>query len=137
MIVRHVIAVGVLMLAPAQAAAQSSPGLPDWSRAEVVAVQLSSFRFTPATITLKQGRAYDLHLENRASGGHDFAAKEFFSAAQIMDADRAKASGGKVSLAAGQSVDVHFIAPHAGTYKLRCTHFMHSSFGMTGEIVVQ
>lgn len=137
MIVRQMISVSFLMLAPVQAASQSPPALPDWSRAETVNVQLSNFRFTPSTITLKHGQAYDLHLANQASGGHDFAAKEFFAAATIMDSDRAKISGGKIALGAKQSIDVRFIPPHAGTYKLRCTHFMHSSFGMTGEIVVQ
>ncbi|TCM16424.1 cupredoxin-like protein [Novosphingobium sp. PhB165] len=137
MIVRDGIAIGVLMLAAAPAAAQSPPGPPDWSHAEVVSVELSNFKFTPDKITLKAGQAYDLRLQNRASGGHDFAAQEFFAAAKVMDADRAKVSGGKIALDAGQSVDVHFVTPHAGTYKLRCTHFMHSSFGMTGEIVVQ
>lgn len=137
MIVRDVIAVGALMLSAMPAASQNLSGPPDWSHAEVASVELTNFKFTPSTITLKAGQAYDLRLENRASGGHDFAAQEFFAAAKIMDADRAKVSGGKIALDAGQSADVHLVAPRAGTYKLRCTHFMHSSFGMTGEIVVQ
>lgn len=137
MVVHRIVVVGILMLAPVQAASQNSPAEPNWSKAEVVTVQLSNFRFTPSTITLKQGQTYALRVVNMAKGGHDFAAKEFFSAARIMDSDRAKVSDGKISLQGGQSIAVHFIMPHSGTYKLRCTHFMHSSFGMAGEIVVQ
>lgn len=131
---RHMIVIGVLTLAPMEAASQPQP---DWSHAETLIVQLSNFQFTPSTIHLKQRQAYDLRLENVASGGHDLAAREFFAAATIMDADRAKVSGGKVSLNGGQSIDIHLLTPTAGTYKVHCTHFMHSSFGMTGEIVVQ
>lgn len=131
---RHMIVVGVLMLSPIEAASQTQP---DWSHAETLTIQFSNFQFTPSSVHLKQGQAYDLKFENVASGGHDLAAKEFFAAATIMDADRAKVSDGKVSLGGGQSIDVHLVAPAAGTYKAHCTHFMHSSFGMTGEIVVQ
>ncbi|MBF7014543.1 cupredoxin domain-containing protein [Novosphingobium sp. HR1a] len=133
----RLVAVAILMLAPLEAASQGGPPAADWSHAETLAVELSSFKFAPSTITMKQGRTYDLHLTNVSSGGHDFAAREFFAAAQVMDGDRARITGGKVSLDAGQSIDVHLVAPAAGSYKVRCTHLMHSTFGMTGEIVVQ
>ncbi len=29
------------------------------------------------------------------------------------------------------------LVPRAGTYRLHCSHFLHSSFGMTGTIVVR
>lgn len=136
MIIRRTIA-AVLMLASLPAASQAPPVAPDWSGAQTLTVKLSSFRFDPATITLRQGQAYDLRLENTSSGGHNFAAKEFFAAARVLDVDRVKVAGGKVRLDGGQNVDIHVIAPHAGTYRVHCTHFMHSAFGMTGEIVVQ
>ncbi|WP_395335823.1 cupredoxin domain-containing protein [Novosphingobium sp. BL-8H] len=137
MIARHMVTAAALALVAAQASSQAPQGTTDWSRAEPVTVELSNFKFSPSAIQLKQGRAYDLRLANMASGGHDFSAGEFFAAARIMDADRAKITEGRVAVAAGKSVDIHLVAPAPGTYKLRCTHFMHSSFGMTGEIVVQ
>lgn len=133
----RMIAIGGLTLAPVQAASQAPPAAPDWAHAEIVTVRLSSFHFAPATIRLKAGRIYDLHLENQSSGGHDFAARQFFTAARIMDADLGKVVRGKVSIDGATSIDVRVVAPPAGTYKLRCTHFMHGAFGMTGEIVVQ
>lgn len=135
--VLRLIAVSVLALFPLEAESQAFPDQPDWAKAEVITVQLSNFKFTPATLHLKHGEAYDLRLQNLASGGHDFAAKEFFTDAQIKADDRAKVVGGKVSLAPGQTINMHIFLPRAGTYKVHCTHFMHGALGMTGEIAVQ
>lgn len=99
-----------------------------------VDVALSNFKFTPSTIALEHGQPYVLHLTS--SGGHSFAAKAFFAAAGMTAAERAKVAGGKIELAGGESVEVRFVAPAAGTYEIRCTHFLHSSFGMTGSFVV-
>ena len=104
---------------------------------QTVTVVLSSFKFTPVTLTLQHGRAYRLHLSNMSSGGHNFAAKEFFAASTIAPEDRGKIANGKVDLAGGGSVDIRLVPNATGTYRLRCSHFMHSGFGMTGTIVVQ
>ncbi|MBO9621178.1 MAG: cupredoxin domain-containing protein [Sphingomonas sp.] len=100
-----------------------------------VDVALSNFRFTPATIALHHGQPYLLHLTSH--GGHSFAAKEFFAAATMPAADRAKLAGGKVELDDGESVDIHFVAPAPGNYRIKCTHFLHAGFGMTGAFVVR
>ena len=97
-------------------------------------IALSNFKFTPSTITLEHGQPYVLHLTS--SGGHSFAAKAFFAAATMRAGERAKVPGGKIELEGGEGVDVHFIAPAAGTYKITCTHFLHASFGMKGSFVV-
>jgi uncharacterized cupredoxin-like copper-binding protein len=108
-----------------------------WSGARLLTIQLSSFKFEPSDIILEHGQPYMLHFVNRSSGGHDFAGKDFFAQARIKPEDAAKVSGGRVELGGGRSVDVHLIAPQPGSYTVRCTHFMHSVFGMTGRIVVQ
>ena len=51
--------------------------------------------------------------------------------------DRAKMDKSGVDLEGGESVDIHLIAPPPGSYEMHCSHFMHSSFGMTGTIVVR
>lgn len=135
--VRRILIASCIAFAPLAARSQTSATDSEWASAEAVTVKLSSFQFDPAIVTLRQGRAYVLRLENTSSGGHDFAAKEFFGAARIQEGDRAKAAGGKIRLDGGKSVEIHLIAPGAGTYKVRCTHFLHAGFGMTGEIVVQ
>lgn len=97
-------------------------------------VALSNFKFTPSTIALVHGQSYVLHLTS--SGGHSFAAKDFFAAATMPAADRAKLKDGRIELDSDSAVDLHFTAPKAGSYPIKCTHLLHASFGMTGKFVV-
>jgi plastocyanin len=98
-------------------------------------VELSNFKFTPATIQLVHGQPYVLHIAS--SGGHSFSARAFFTAATMPAADRARLRDGKAELAGGESIDVHFTAPKPGSYPIKCTHFLHASFGMSGKFVVR
>ena len=116
---------------PAAAGAQA----PDWAHAQRVEVQLSSFAFTPSTLHLRAGRPVVLHLVNSASGGHDFTAPAFFSAAQIRPQDRGRVGQGEIELGGHQSADVALV-PKAGQYPLKCSHTFHKMFGMSGRIVV-
>ncbi|WP_428627692.1 cupredoxin domain-containing protein [Sphingopyxis sp.] len=104
------------------------------AKAEVV---LANFSFTPEALHLQAGHSTTVHFVNNGSGGHDFTAAEFFAAATMDAANRAKVGGaiGRVSLGKGKSLDVTLV-PTAGTYKAHCSHFMHSGLGMTGKIVV-
>ena len=103
-----------------------------------IEVKLSNFAFDPSTITLQHGQHYVLALRNDAKGGHDFEAREFFAAAAVDPADKGKLEDGKVELEGGAGAQIGLTAPaRPGSYKLRCTHFLHSTFGMTGTIVVR
>jgi uncharacterized cupredoxin-like copper-binding protein len=99
-------------------------------------VELANFDFTPREIHLRAGQPYDLVLANIASGGHDFAAPEFFAAARIRSDDAPLVAAGKVELAGGATRHVHLV-PAAGTYDLVCTHAGHAVLGMKGKIVVE
>jgi plastocyanin len=103
------------------------------SQARSVEVRLSNFDFTPSTIRLRAGEPVVLHLVNTAHGGHNFAAPEFFAAASGVSGP---VTAGKVEVHGNQSVDVH-VTPARGHYHLRCTHTMHTAFGMSGEIDVE
>jgi uncharacterized cupredoxin-like copper-binding protein len=129
---RHLLLALTLLALTSSARAQA----PDWGTAHEIDVRLSNFHFTPDKIQLQHGQAYRLHLVNEASGGHNFDAGAFFAAAQVAPSDQAKLKKGAVDLKGGETVDIRLVAPAAGTYKLHCSHFLHSSFGMTGEIVV-
>lgn len=124
------IALAMLIASPAAPAQQVE------DKAEQVDVLLSNFKFEPSTIQLRAGHSYVLHLVNGARGAHDFEAKTFFAAAQVDPGDRMKIPGGRIELRGGESVDIHLVAPGPGNFPVRCTHFMHSGFGMTGRIVV-
>lgn len=100
-------------------------------------IALSSFRYTPEVITLRHGEPYILHLTNAANGAHDFAAPAFFAAAQIDPQDRISIPKGRVEVEGGAARDIHLVAPAPGVYPVHCTHFMHTTFGMKGRIVVE
>jgi uncharacterized cupredoxin-like copper-binding protein len=110
---------------------------PDWAQASTIEIDMANFKFTPDMVNLKHGQPYRLRFVNKAGGGHDFAAREFFAAAMIAPEDRGHIKDGEVRLAGGETVDLRLLAPAAGTYKAHCSHFMHSSFGMKARILVQ
>ena len=112
----------VLLASPGVAAAQP----------RTVEVQLSSFDFTPSTIHLRAGEPVVLHLVNSGGGGHNFAAPQFFAAARAVSGP---VRDGRVEVAGHRSVDIS-LTPARGEYRLRCTHTLHTTFGMTGRIVV-
>lgn len=114
----------------------AAPASPADAPPATVAIELSNFAFGPATIDLVHGRPYVLQLTNTGSGGHNFAAPRFFVAAAVDPADMRLVRKGVIEVPKGATVTVRLVAPPAGRYAVRCTHFLHSSFGMTGEIVV-
>jgi plastocyanin len=105
----------------------------DQAAPRTVEVQLSSFDFTPSNIILRAGQPVTFHLVNSGSGGHNFSAPEFFAAANGV---AGPVSRGAVEVPGHQSVDVTLTPAH-GSYHLKCTHTLHASFGMHGEIVVE
>lgn len=101
-----------------------------------VEIILANFSFTPSDIQLVAGKPVTLHFVNQGSGGHNFTAKEFFAAATMDSAIRAMlGKKGVVELAKGATMDIT-VTPKAGDYKVKCGHFLHASFGMTGTIKV-
>lgn len=112
-------------LAPVAGRAQS----PD-----IVTIRLSNFAFTPHQVQLHSGVPVRLHLVNDSSGGHNFSAPAFFAVSTYPSGS--PPPNGKVEIAAGGSVDITVVPGAAGTYRVECTHFLHSLFGMTGVIVV-
>jgi plastocyanin len=119
------IILALLLAAPAAAQAQQPP--------HIVEVRLSSFSYTPEEIHLAAGQPVTLHLVNTGSGGHNFAAPEFFAAAGAVSGP---VVNGKVEVGSHGAVDVT-LTPAAGHYRLRCTHTLHTAMGMSGEIVVE
>jgi len=114
-----------LLFLPAAVAAQPAP--------RTVEVRLSSFDFTPNEIRLRAGEPVILHLVNSGRGGHNFSAPQFFAAARGVSGP---VSRGAVEVGSHGSADVR-LTPAAGRYRLRCTHSLHTAFGMTGNITVE
>jgi plastocyanin len=95
-------------------------------------IQVWSFGFAPHPIHLAAGQPVTLAFVNQSGGGHDFTAKEFFASSRIT---AGAAPDGEIELR-GHETKTITLVPRAGTYKAHCSHFMHSTFGMTDEIVV-
>jgi plastocyanin len=116
------------LLLGASAAVQAQTG--------IVTVQLSNFSFTPNTVQLRAGSPVTLRLQNASHGGHNFSAPQFFAAAKLDPKSAALVRGGSVEIPGGRTVNVTLV-PAAGRYRLKCTHTLHSTFGMKGTILVQ
>jgi len=125
-----------ILLAALGGAAQAQPSAIDWSTAQPVTVTLSNFAIAPDDLHLKAGQPYRLHFVNSGSGGHNFSAPAFFQAAQLDPADQGLLTKGSIELGKGETRDVRLV-PTAGSYKVKCTHFMHSAFGMKSMINVE
>lgn len=117
--------------------AADAPAGTDWSKAQEITVAMSDFSFAPANLQLHANQPYRLHLTNSSGHGHNFDAPVLFAAAALAPDDQSKVVDGGIEVAGGQAVDVKFVPISAGTYKFHCSHFLHSSFGMHGEAVVQ
>jgi plastocyanin len=116
------VALGISSLAigaaPAPISAQTQP-----NKVEIV---LANFNFTPSDIRLVAGRPVTLQFVNQGSGGHNFTAPEFFAAAIMDAATRAKlGKKGVVELAKSEGMEVT-VTPKAGSYKVKCGHFLHA-----------
>ena len=117
----------ILVVLALPAAAQSPPA--------TVEVRLSSFDYTPGVIRLRAGEAVTLRLVNSSGGGHNFSAPAFFAAAHLLPGANAPVHDGTVEVRSRQAVTVRLV-PARGTYRLRCTHTLHSTLGMRGQIIV-
>lgn len=120
----------LLLLLPALAlSAQAHAANPP-----VQTIELYTYGFRPAPITLSAGHEVTLKFVNTSTKGHDFTAPEFFKSSRIVagtvDED------GKVDLHGSETKSVTLI-PAAGTYNAHCGRFLHSSFGMHTTVVVR
>jgi uncharacterized cupredoxin-like copper-binding protein len=126
----------LLFVGPAQAQNAPVPAPADWSAAQTVQLDMADFAFTPKALQFTANKPYQLRLTNKAGHGHSFDAPEFFAAVTAAPEDKAKVVKGEVEVEGGQTVDVKFVPTVAGAYKFHCSHFLHASFGMTGDITV-
>jgi plastocyanin len=106
------------------------------AQGQAVEVQLSSYAFTPKTLTLHHGTSYTLRLVNDSKSGHSFSAPELFASSTIAPQDQSKVDGGKIEVRKGGTVEVSFTPNTPGTYGVKCTHPFHAGFGMKGTVVV-
>jgi plastocyanin len=99
-------------------------------------VEMTNFKFAPSQIELTANTPVTLQLRNDASGGHSFTAPAFFAAARVDPASVKYIQAGRVEVPSHQTVTISLV-PAAGQYPLKCSHTLHSAFGMNGTIIVR
>ena len=98
---------------------------------------MTNFSFMPKALQLRRNTPYRLHFVNNGSSDHSFDAPELFGAMMTAPDDRWKIKGGTVEVAEGKTVDVMVVPLAPGTYAFHCSHFLHATFGMRGNAIVQ
>ena len=116
---------------------ESIPATTDWSRVQTVQVVMTNYAFTPNALQFRLNTPYNLRLINNSGHDHSFDATDFFAAVSTAPEDRVKVVEGEVEVEDGKAVDVKFVPVKAGTYEFHCSHFLHSTFGMTGKALIQ
>jgi uncharacterized cupredoxin-like copper-binding protein len=129
--------VGAANVVNAGAQSESIPETVDWSRAQTIQVVMTNYAFTPNALQFRSNTPYHLRLVNNSGRDHSFDASDFFAAVGTAPEDRSKIVAGKVEVEGGQAVDVKIVPAKPGAYKFHCSHFLHSTFGMTGEALIQ
>jgi plastocyanin len=100
----------------------------------VQTVRLSNFAFDPEHLRLKANVPVVLRLVSDG-GRHDFSAPAFFSSSGFLPGSSAPPDG-DIAVGSDETVEVGLIPEKTGVYPLKCTHFLHSLFGMHGTIEV-
>jgi uncharacterized cupredoxin-like copper-binding protein len=107
----------------------------DWSKAQIMRVEMVDNRFVPDHLTFRHGVAYRLHLENHGKDLHEFTAPDFFAEAMVRDPHKLANGGKDVVVQPGETADIDLVPQRPGQYDLRCAD--HDWDGMVGSIEVQ
>jgi plastocyanin len=127
-----VIAIGIFSTPLSGSAQQTTAPA---SEIKTVTVRLSNFAFDPDHLRLKVGLPIRLRLVNESSGGHDFNAPALFAASSVLPGG-SEPSSGKMAVGSHQMVEIVLMPRAPGIYRVECTHFLHSLFGMHGTVEV-
>lgn len=114
----------------------------DWAKAKVVAVTLSEYKFSPASVDFRVNVPYRLVLQNTGTRDHAFVSKGFFKAIaahKLVSADAVVSEPylASIGVPAGAQKELSFVPVRKGTYDLQCTVFLHQTFGMEGTITIR
>jgi uncharacterized cupredoxin-like copper-binding protein len=125
-----VISLGVLL-----ALALGIPATRSDTKTITVDLFMVDYKFIPVHLTFQQGLHYRLHMENHGKETHEVTAPVFFASATLDNPDVLNREHTEAVMQPGESKDLLFTAPKAGTYDLRCSD--HDWNGMIGGITVE
>lgn len=109
---------------PSSTEVQNSPPAAENTESAVkeFTVEGTSFKFTPATMTVKEGDKVRIVFKN-TGGLHDFVIDEFNVATKQING--------------GEEETVEFVASKSGTYEYYCSVGKHRQMGMKGTLTVE
>jgi uncharacterized cupredoxin-like copper-binding protein len=119
------ICLGLLFVLSACAGLQQQVTVGSVEGAKTIAMEASSFKFTPNNIKGYQGDELTIKITNVSDVGHDFTMKD--PQGQIIKS---------VALPSKQTVEIKITLSEAGEYDFYCDKPFHSSFGMKGQVEV-
>jgi plastocyanin len=102
---------------------------------ETITVRMSSFKYEPERLRLRAGVPVRLRFVNESRGGHDFSAPDFFASSDYP-AGSSPPPEGRIAVPANGSAEITIVPKRTGMFRVTCTHFLHTLFGMTGEVEV-
>ncbi len=124
-------------------AACSSGAAPPSSGAQEITVEVSEFKFVPATIEVSAGRPVKMTLRNKGALEHDWSVQKIPMMGKKESASGHDMSGVSdkpelhMSAMGGQMGQVEFTPTEKGTYQFFCTVAGHKEAGMVGTMVVK
>jgi uncharacterized cupredoxin-like copper-binding protein len=92
--------------------------------AQQVTVEMSEFKFDPATVTVKVNQPVRVSVRNTGATAHDWT---------VEGLDRQV----KALVQPGQTESIQFTPGRTGTFRVVCTQPGHEQAGMTGQLAVQ
>lgn len=117
--------VGFLFVA-ACAAQKVTYSVPEGATVHLVSVRVSNFKFEPNEIVTSPGVVLKFMLENTASVDHNLTVEDS-KGAHLIERE----------LPSGSITSEELRLTEPGEYRIYCDKPFHSSFGMTGRIVVK
>lgn len=115
----------------------------DWKSVEKVTVTFDEFSYEPKRMVFKEGKAYQLILQNTGEKKHYFTAPEFYKAIATRKVQSNKDGEIKVpylnalELMVGGQLDLYFVPVRKGEYPVYCTTDDHQKQGMEGTLVIE
>ena len=116
---QHLARLALLLSLAAFAATAASAAEVDWSKAELVSVVMTEYKFAPSALAFRHGVPYRLQLENQGKELHEFTAAGFFKAVTLKNPEVLANGGQEVVVQPHETKDVYFVAERPGH---RATH---------------
>jgi uncharacterized cupredoxin-like copper-binding protein len=107
----------------------------DWSKAQLVTVIQTDYRFDPSDLTLRVAVPYRLRVENRGKDTHELTAPAFFKTVELGNPEALNPERTEILLQPGEQKELHLVPRQAGRFSFECAD--HGWAGMTGTIVVE